>query len=166
MSRDHDTGTDSGGSNTGTRPQSSPPLAIVLAVVGSVLLAGLANAVVALLTHAAFEVSSAFSPLQPPAYLLYTSIGVVLAAAVWLLLRRFARNPRGILRWLAPAVVLLSLVPDVLILAFPENPAITTTPAVLALMVMHVVTAVIAVPMFARFLPLPRRTPTVAAVPA
>lgn len=60
------------------------------------------------------------------------------------------------MRWLIPVAVLLSFIPDVLLLADPADRTRITVPVVLILMSMHVIVAAIAVPCFQKFLPLPQ----------
>ena len=88
-----------------------------------------------------------FGPLTFPAYALFTVIGVAAGWFGWVLVARRARDPRRTLATLVPVVLLLSFVPDVLLLVFRFIPA-TTTVAALALMVMHLAVAAIAVPAY------------------
>ena len=62
-------------------------------------------------------------------------------AAGWLALRRWAANPAGVMRFLAPAVVLVSLIPDVLV-GVTRSEAGTTWAGVFGLMAMHLAVAV------------------------
>jgi uncharacterized protein with PQ loop repeat len=78
----------------------------------------------------------------------------------WQLVARAARNPQGVLRWLAPVVFVLSFLPD-LILTLLTRPQVS---AVLTLAVMHVFTIAIATILFSLILPVrPRVLPKVAA---
>jgi hypothetical protein len=87
--------------------------------------------------------------------------GVVLGAIGWAVVRRVAKNPAGLLRWLVPVpvpvpvLVVVSFVPDLSLLGggTPGSGPL----AVAALMVMHVVVAVVAVAAYRRVLPLPVR---------
>jgi hypothetical protein len=80
-------------------------------------------------------------------------IGVVAGAAGWLAVRRRAANPSGGMRSLAPAVIALSFIPDVLI-GVTKFEAGTTWAGVGGLMAMHLAVAICSVAAFARFLPL------------
>jgi hypothetical protein len=106
---------------------------------------------VALLAHAA-GASADFDPLHPTAYAPLTVFGVVLGAIGWAVVRRVAENPAGLLRWLVPVLVVVSLVPDLSLLGggTPGSGPL----AVVSLMVMHVVVAAVAVVAYRRVLPL------------
>jgi hypothetical protein len=129
-----------------------------LTVAGGLLAAAAAavagNAVVALLARAA-GASHDFDPLTPPAYVPLTVIGVVLGAVGWAIVRRVAKDPAGLLRWLVPVAVAVSFVPDLALLS-GDTPGKGPL-AVVALMVMHVVVGAVAVFAYRRVLPLPVR---------
>jgi len=134
-----------------TRPRTLPGLALSVVVGGAV--ASAANALVALLSHAA-GVSADFRALQPPSYIALTVIGIVAGAIGWSIIRNRATDPTSLLRWLVPTVVALSLIPDILLGATQAQPG-TTWGAIVALMAMHVIVTVAAVLSYRRFLPLP-----------
>lgn len=127
---------------------------IVRGVVGAAVGAVALNTAIVLLGLTA-GASSDFRPLQPSSYIVLTVTGVLAGAAGWAAVRRWSRRPDAVLRRLVPAVVAVSLVPDVALLFTDAQPH-TTGAGVAALMAMHVVTAVVAVPIFARALPLGR----------
>jgi hypothetical protein len=132
-----------------TRTLGALAAATATAAVGSVL----ANTVIALLARAA-GASPDFQPLQFGAYLSLTVIGVLAGAIGWQVVRRRSANPTALLRRLVPAVVVLSLIPDVVI-GFDDTYPGVSWGAVAALMLMHVAVALVAVPVYRRFLPLP-----------
>ncbi|MFI5931417.1 DUF6069 family protein [Actinoplanes sp. NPDC051494] len=107
--------------------------------------AGLGNALVALVAGPPGD----FPPLRPGAYLFFTAVGYLAGVAGWALIRARASDPARTLRRLVPIVVVASLLPNVALLFTG-----TDVGAVVALMVMHVVVAVFAVPACARALPL------------
>jgi H+/Cl- antiporter ClcA len=111
------------------------------------------NAVIAVVALAA-GVSEEFTPMQPSSYIPLTVIGLLAGAAGWAAVQKRSRRPTAVLRWLVPVVVAASLLPDVALLVAGIQPN-TTGLGVAALMVMHMTTAAIAVPIFARALPLP-----------
>jgi len=111
------------------------------------------NAVVAVAAHAA-GASHDFSPLQPSSYVGLTVVGVLAGAAGWAVVRNRSSNPRALMRRLAPAVLVASLVPDVMV-GVSGQMAGSSGGAVAALMVMHLVVAAVAIPMYLRVLPLP-----------
>jgi hypothetical protein len=127
-------------------------LTVVTGLLAAAVVAVLGNAVIALLAHAA-GASDDFDPLHLSAYAPPTVFGVVLGAIGWTVVRRAAKNPAGLLRWLVPVLVVVSLVPDLSLLGggTPGSGPL----AVVALMVMHVVVAAIAVVAYRRVLPLP-----------
>jgi hypothetical protein len=133
------------------------PRTTTLRIAGGVTLAAVAavavNTLISLLAVAA-GASEDFRPLQPATYIGLTVVGVLAGAAGWAAVRRWSRRPGAVLRPLAPTVVAVSLLPDVALL-FTDMQPNTSTLAVAALMSMHLATAAVAVPAFARSLPLP-----------
>lgn len=79
-----------------------------------------------------------------------TVLGVLLGTAGWAVIRRSSSRPRQVLRTVVPLVVLVSFVPDLLLLS-REVSAVN----VAGLLCMHVAIAAITVPVLARVLPLP-----------
>ncbi|ELS51064.1 DUF6069 family protein [Streptomyces viridochromogenes] len=134
--------------------QRSRALTVAGGLLAAAVVSALGNAVVALLARAA-GASHDFEALTPPAYVPLTVIGVLLGAIGWAVVRRVAKNPAGLLRWLAPVVVIVSFVPDLALLG-GDTPGKGVL-AVCALMVMHVVVGVVAVLAYRRVLPLPVR---------
>lgn len=123
------------------------PLVVAGGVLGAILLSSLANALIAVLAHA-LGAPDDFDPLKPPAYIFLTTLGVLAGTAGWALVRRFSRDPERLLRRLVPSVVVVSFVPD-----FFQFGAGEAT-GVVALLLMHVVVAVIAVSAYRRVMPL------------
>jgi hypothetical protein len=82
---------------------------IAIGVVTATLAAIAVNALIAVLALAA-GASEDFEPLQLSAYALLTVVGALAAV------RRWARRPAAVLRWLVPAVVIVSLLPDLALL--------------------------------------------------
>jgi hypothetical protein len=131
------------------------PSGLVVAggLIGTAAVAVAVNAIVAAIAHAA-GVSDDFQPLQLPAYASFTVIGVLAAAAAWAIIRARSARPARLLRTLVPAVVIVSLIPDIMVGISDSRPG-TSWGAVIALMVMHVVVAAVAVPAYQRLLPFP-----------
>ncbi len=133
-------------------PESLPtrrgPLVLAGGVLAAVLLSSLANALIAVLAHAAGAPED-FPPLEPSAYVPLTTLGALAGSAGWALVRRFSPDPERLLRRLVPSVVVLSFVPD--FLQFGEGEAT----GVVALLLMHIAVAAIAVPTYRRVMPLP-----------
>lgn len=123
-------------------------LAGAAATVGS----GIVNTAIALIARAA-GASDSFQPLWPSAYLPLTVLGVLAGAIGWQIVRRRAKDPAAVLRWLAPTVVALSLIPDIAVGIANNDPGVSWG-AVAALMLMHLAVAAVAVPIYRRFMPL------------
>jgi hypothetical protein len=124
---------------------------ILAAAVGAVVV----NALIAVVAHA-LGASDDFPPLQFGAYAFLTVAGVLIAATGWAAIRRWAKRPAAMLRWLVPAVLVVSFVPDLALLASDAQPG-TSVLAVVALILMHIAVAAVAVPVFRAVLPLPDR---------
>ncbi|MCH1867791.1 DUF6069 family protein [Nocardioides sp. CFH 31398] len=142
-----------------TLQQTSTPTTTTAGRVATGIAAAIAAAAVVTtavaLAAGALGASSEFAPLQAPGYVVAGAIGVVAGAVGWAVVRRRARDPRAVLRWLVPTVVAVSLVPDALLLVTGEPGADAL--GVGALMVMHVLVAAVAVPALAWGMPLGRR---------
>lgn len=122
---------------------------VVLGVLLAIVVAGVGNTLVSLLAQALGASADVVMGLQPQAYLFLTAVGVVLGAIGWWTIRRLAANPSSLLGKLVPVVVAVSLLADVpLFLVDGASPI-----GVVALMLMHVVVAAAAVPVFHRVLP-------------
>lgn len=116
-----------------------------------------AAAVVAIAVNSAVALGAiALSPngtrmgLDLVAYAPLTIIGVLAGTVGWALVRRRAANARATLRKLVPAVVVLSFIPDVLLLVGGVADGINFA----GLVVMHVVVAAVTVTAVSRALPL------------
>ena len=136
-----------------THPARPRGLVVTGGLIGTAAVAAVLNAVVATAAHA-FGASHDFQPLQPSAYVPFTVFGVLVSAAAWAIIRARSSRPARVLRVLVPAVVLVSLVPDIMVGAGDSQPG-TSWGAVVALMVMHLLVAAVAVPAYQRLLPLP-----------
>ncbi len=124
---------------------------LVIAVVGAVVVATVANAIIAAIAHGA-GVSHAFVPLQFGTYTGLTVLGTLLGGLGWTIVRSRSTNAAALLRRLVPAVLLVSFVPDIAIGA-SHSEAHTTWGGVAALMVMHLAVGASAVAAFVTALP-------------
>ena len=140
--------THSSAASSAAAPRTSA-LAKVGIVLGVIVAASAVNAVIAQIALA-LGADSSFTPLTPGAYVFLTVIGVLLALAGWAVVRRASARPARVLRVLVPVVLLLSFIPDFVIV--PQMAGNSTT-GLIALLVMHVTTAAIAVWGFARAFP-------------
>ncbi|WP_405817706.1 DUF6069 family protein [Streptomyces sp. NBC_01390] len=123
------------------------PLVVAGGVLAAIVVSSLANTVISVLAH---EIGAPddFAPLMPSSYVFLTALGAVLGALGWGIVRKSARNPERLVRWLAPAVVVVSFVPDFLL--YGEGGAT----GVAALLLMHAVVAVILVMTYRKVMPL------------
>ena len=110
------------------------------------------NSVIALLARTFFDIPAEFPQLTLPVHGFLTVVGAIAGAIGWHLVVARSGNASGALRVLVPTVLVLSLIPDVVLLASWSQPG-TTTAGVVALMLMHVGVAVAAVPAYRRFIP-------------
>ncbi|MFI5736389.1 hypothetical protein ACIA49_40110 [Kribbella sp. NPDC051587] len=95
----------------------------------------------------ALGADSAFAPLTLPVFTAFTLIGVAAGFEGWRRVVRGAERPAAVLKVLVPAVVLVSFVPDVVLMATGFIPHSSTLGAS-ALAAMHVVVAAVAVPVY------------------
>ena len=113
--------------------------------------ASLADAVIAVVARAA-GASSDFGPLQPPAFISLTVVGILAGAGGWALIRRRARRPRALLTRLVPVVLGLSFIPDLAMLVSAYKPH-SNAAGVFGLLAMHIAVATIAVFAYQRAMP-------------
>lgn len=116
----------------------------------AIIVATIANAVVAI-TAVLAGANTSVTALTPAVYAAFTIVGILIGYAGWRLVRRVARAPERAMAIAVPVVLVLSWVPDLLVA--PRQPGATTT-SVLALLIMHVVTAAVAVPVYRLLAPL------------
>jgi hypothetical protein len=135
------------------QPSPATPAAIAAALLIPIAASIALAAAITALVRAVATVPSDFMPFKPSSYIALIVVGVVAGAAGWLAVRRRAANPPGVMRSLAPAVVALSFIPDVLV-GVTKFEAGTTWAGVGGLMAMHLAVALCAVAAFTRFLPL------------
>lgn len=132
---------------TAAVPRRAPRTRSALLLLAAAVAACAVNALVARAAVAA-GAPAGYGPLTPPAYCLLTVVGVGLGWLGWRAVRARARDPRRALSVLVPVVTLATFVPDLLLLALRFVPGTTTT-AVLALVLMHLVVVACAVPAYA-----------------
>ena len=130
---------------------STPNARTVVALILGIVVAVLANSLIALAAIAA-GASSGFSPLAIYVYGPFTVIGLLAAYVGWRVVRRRALRPAAALRVLVPVVTVLSFAPDT-ILALTRFIPGTSLTAVAGLALMHLVVVAVAVPMSARLAP-------------
>ena len=114
--------------------------------------AAVVNVAVSAIARGPFDASDDFAPLTPGPIVLWTILGAIVGALGWRLIVAKKANSRALLAKLVPTVLVLSFLPDLALLATDTMPG-QTTAGVLALMVMHVLTAVIAVTAYRKAMP-------------
>lgn len=127
-----------------TRRTGTPPSLATIATRGLVVtgFSVIANAVVLVVAGDLLDVAPGFDPISWTPVVLLTVLGAIAATAVYGAITRLSANHDQLFTRLAAVVLVLSFVPDVLLLQF--DPA-ATIPGVLVLMIMHVTVAAIAV---------------------
>ena len=121
----------------------------VVGLLGAAVVSIAVNALIALVAGTFIPEGTERMGLALAEYAPATVIGILLGTLGWYLVRRFAGDPRRVLRVLVPVVVVVSWIPDLGILA--GGASIVNS---IALILMHVVVAAAAVPTLARVLPL------------
>lgn len=122
---------------------------VALGVAAAIVVAAIGNAAVSWVAQALGADPNAVEGLKPQGYVVLTAVGVIIAAIAWASIRKRAKDPARTLGKLVPIVVVLSFLADVPLFFLPGSSAV----GVVALMVMHVVVAAVAVPIFRRVLP-------------
>jgi hypothetical protein len=114
----------------------------------AIIASAIANALLQQIAAALLRPDPAFLPLSfgPPIF--FTVVGVLGAVIVFALVARFARDPIPLFRRIALVVLIVSFVPDVLML-FANTPGATVA-NVVVLMLMHVVAWAITVELLTR----------------
>ena len=126
----------------------STAIAAAIGAVGSLVI----NVVIAAIARGVADIPSEFKQLTLSVYGPLTVLGAVIGAVVWHLVVARSRNAAGVLRVLVPVFLVVSLIPDVMLLVDDSQPG-TTTAGVVALMLMHFGVAAATVPALRRFTP-------------
>jgi len=116
-------------------------------VLAAIVAASAVNAVIAVLALAVGAPDD-FQPLEPSSYIFLTAVGIVAGAVGWVIVRKVSKDPEALMRWLVPAVVAVSFVPDFLLFGAGG------VAGVVALLMMHVMVALVAVFAYRKAMPL------------
>ncbi len=116
------------------------------------VLAAIVNVAVSAIARGPFDASDDFVPLTPGPIVMWTILGAVIGALGWRLIVTKKVDSHALLTKLVPTVLVLSFLPDLALLATDTMPG-QSTAGVLALMVMHVLTAAIVVTGYRRSMP-------------
>ena len=125
--------------------------ALTAGLTGGVVAAVL-NVAISAIARGAFGAGDDFAPLTPGPIVMWSIVGALIGAVGWRLIVNKKPDSRALLRKLVPAVLVLSFLPDVALLA-SNSMAGQTTAGVIALMVMHVITAAVVVTAYRRVMP-------------
>jgi hypothetical protein len=143
------TSTTSTTSTIGTVSWKSTAIAAGIGATGGLVI----NSVIAVVARSVFDAPATFQPLTLPAYGTFTVFGAIIGAIGWHLIATRAHHATRLLGWLVPTVLVLSLIPDLMLLVDKTVQPGTTTAGVIALMLMHFGVAAAAVPAYRRFIP-------------
>ncbi len=136
---------------TTTRPAYAVSTALKTGAVTGVAAAVL-NVVVSAVARGPFGASDDFAPLTPGPIVMWSVLGALVGAFGWRLIVNKRTDSRALLSKLVPTVLVLSFIPDVALLV-SDSMAGQTTAGVVALMIMHVLTAAIVVTGYRRSMP-------------
>lgn len=106
------------------------------------------NLALMLVTISSLAVPASFMPMTPAPIILWSFIGAFGAIGVYALMRKRNDSPQKAFTTVAVVVLFLSFIPDVILVNVAEGPfAGATTGAIIVLMIMHVISFAIVVPM-------------------
>ncbi len=126
---------------------------VAVAALAAAVVAVIGNIIVATVFRAISDIPATFEPFTLWRYSLFTVIGVIGAALVyWWIVKRSGDAGVRQFNIVAVIVLLLSFLPNLGLLVNDIFPG-TTTAGVIALMLMHVVTAVACIILFPRLAP-------------
>lgn len=109
----------------------------------AIALAAVANLIVYYLADAVLSIPPAFQPMQPARVVVFTVLGGLAAVGAYVIIQRKADDPPRTFVNVAMAALVVSFIPDILLLV-TDRPG-TTLAGVVTLMIMHIVAAVILV---------------------
>lgn len=130
---------------TGPSVQKYPSILKVgfFAVAASII----ANLILRAIAFAVWDLPTEFPPLQPVAIAAFTLGGTVLATWVYAFIRKRAKKPESLFRWIALVALIVSIIPNFLLMS---NPTLTPFPGGSSttfgvLILFHVVAALVSV---------------------
>lgn len=125
---------------------------VAIAALAATVAAVIGNILVATIFKAISPIPAIFEPLVLGRYVLFTIVGVIGAAIVYWILGKLGGDPVKRFYIIALIVLILSFIPDFGLLSSDVMPGATMA-GVMALMLMHVVTAVACIVLFPRLAP-------------
>jgi hypothetical protein len=134
--------------------QSTGSLSLWVVSLLTISAATMANLIARAIAFTLLPLSPTFEPLAWQSVILFTVVGVALACGVYALVRRFSRKAVRVYTLIAVIALLISLIPDVLILRDPVAfEADTTISEVAVMMVFHGVAAIVSLVLLTRLAP-------------
>jgi membrane-bound acyltransferase YfiQ involved in biofilm formation len=115
----------------------------------TILAAAVANALLTVIAVAVLRPDPAFMPLTQPIPIIFTAAFVLIGVIVFAIVGRMSSRPIALFRRIALVALVLSFIPDILMLVTGFNPG-TTVANVAVLLLMHVVAWAITVGMLTR----------------
>lgn len=112
------------------------------------VVSALANLALMLVTRSSVGVAEDFGPFGVIPIILWSDIGAGGAIGVYALIRKMSKSPNRNFTIAAVIILLLSFIPDLALVYVSEGPLSgATTGAIIVLMIMHVISFFIVVPM-------------------
>src|ERR1700712_3560730 len=105
---------------------SRPRARVALLLLAGIVVASAANAIV-VAAALAVDAHAAFPPLMPAVFLSFTAIGLIAGYVGWRVARRLLAPSRRLLTWLVPVALVLSWVPDLVLMATGFIPGASIT---------------------------------------
>ena len=129
-----------------TQPAYRARTAITISALIVAVAASIVNALIAL--GAVALSAEVVGGLQPVAYVSFTMIAAIAGALGWHFINQRARRPATVMRWLVPAFLAVSFIPDIIV------GASLGWLVAGSLVLMHIATITIAVLVYRRLMPL------------
>lgn len=116
------------------------------------VVSAIANLLLMLVTKPFLAVPDSFGPLAVPPIILWSVIGAFGAIGVYALVRKFSSDPHKVFLIIAMVVLVLSFVPDVLLINVTQGVfGGAGWGAIIVLIIMHVISFAIVVAMLRKF---------------
>ena len=125
---------------------------VAIAALAAAVAAVIGNFIIATIFKLISDIPAEFEPLNFGRFALFTIVGVIGAAIVYWILGKLGGDPVKRFYIIALIVLVLSFIPDFGLLSSDFMPGATMA-GVMALMLMHVVTAVACIILFPRLAP-------------
>jgi len=128
--------------------QSREPWALWKIGLVAAIVSAIGNIALMLVTISSLGAAETFIPLTLPPIIIWSFIGAFGAIGVYSLIRKSSATPDRTFTIVAVVVLVLSFIPDIVLVNVSEGPfGGATTGAIVVLMVMHVISFFVVVPM-------------------